>query len=135
MTPTMTHVALHVHDFDACLHFYREYCGMHVVHERPGSEEDSSVVWLSEPGRERELIFVLIPGGSCRGDELREWISHEIGKFARQSARGARGDSSGSPPKRITPSATTAACAIPTGTTSSSPSANPSGRGPRRRTG
>ena len=37
---------------------------MHVVHERQGSEQDSSVIWLSEPGREHELIFVLIPGGS-----------------------------------------------------------------------
>ena len=52
----MTHVALHVHDFEACLRFYREYCGMVVVHQRPGSEDDSEVVWLSEPGRERELM-------------------------------------------------------------------------------
>lgn len=73
MTPTMTHVALHVHDFGACVRFYREYCGMHVVHERPSSEQDSSVIWLSEPGREHELIFVLIPGGACRDDQVRDF--------------------------------------------------------------
>ena len=73
MTPTMTHVALHVHDFEACLSFYREYCGMVVVHQRASSDKDSSVVWLSEPGRERELIFVLIPGGRSRQDEDRDF--------------------------------------------------------------
>ena len=69
----MTHVALHVHDFEACLHFYHEYCGMQVARERPSSEENSSVVWLSEPGREQELIFVLIPGGTCRDDQVRDF--------------------------------------------------------------
>jgi catechol 2,3-dioxygenase-like lactoylglutathione lyase family enzyme len=73
MTPTMTHVALHVHDFEACMRFYREYCGMHVVHERQSSAQGSSVVWLSEPGREHELIFVLIPGGSYRDDQERDF--------------------------------------------------------------
>ena len=63
MTPNLTHVALHVRDLDACLAFYRDFCGMAVVHER---NEGTRVVWLAEPGREREFIFVLIPGGPGR---------------------------------------------------------------------
>jgi len=62
--PTLTHIALHVRDFDACLAFYRDFCGLVVTHER--GEGDSHVVWLAEPGREQELIFVLLPGGPGR---------------------------------------------------------------------
>lgn len=61
MRPALTHLALHVRDLDACIDFYRAYCGMEVVHERAG--KGSRIVWMSEPGREKELIFVLLPGG------------------------------------------------------------------------
>ena len=64
MTPNMTHLALHVRDLAACVAFYREYCGMVPVHERGEGQE--RIVWLAEPGRERELIFVLLPGGPGR---------------------------------------------------------------------
>ena len=65
MTPSLTHLALHVRDLEACVAFYREFCGMEVVHER-GEDPDSRIVWLAEPGREREFIFVLLPGGPGR---------------------------------------------------------------------
>ena len=61
MHPVLTHLALHVHDLDACIVFYREFCGMHVVHER--SDGGRRVVWRAEPGREQEFIFVMVPGG------------------------------------------------------------------------
>lgn len=61
MRPFLTHLALHVSDLDACIDFYRNYCGMDVVHERAG--KGSRIVWMAEPGREKELIFVLLPGG------------------------------------------------------------------------
>ncbi len=64
MSPVLTHLALHVKDLDACVAFYRNYCGMRVVHERSG--KGSRIVWLAEPGRERELIFVVLPGGPER---------------------------------------------------------------------
>lgn len=64
MTPTFTHLALHVRDLDACIGFYRDFCAMTVVHER--NEGGSRVVWLAEPGREHEFIFVLLPGGPGR---------------------------------------------------------------------
>jgi catechol 2,3-dioxygenase-like lactoylglutathione lyase family enzyme len=67
MQPTLTHVALHVRDVDACVAFYARFCSMEVVHERDGSKPGERVVWLAEPGRRRDLIFVLIPGGPGRG--------------------------------------------------------------------
>ena len=64
MASVMTHVALHVRDLDACITFYQEYCGMVVVHER--IDAGRRVVWLAEPGREQEFIFVMVPGGAGR---------------------------------------------------------------------
>jgi catechol 2,3-dioxygenase-like lactoylglutathione lyase family enzyme len=61
MRPVLTHLALHVRDLDASMAFYREFCGMQVVHERV--TDGRRVVWLAEPGREHEFIFVLVPGG------------------------------------------------------------------------
>jgi catechol 2,3-dioxygenase-like lactoylglutathione lyase family enzyme len=66
LTPALTHVAMHVRYFDECIAFYTEYCGMQIVHERGLEDPGDRVVWLSEPGREKELIFVLIPGGPER---------------------------------------------------------------------
>ncbi|MBM3223520.1 MAG: VOC family protein [Candidatus Tectomicrobia bacterium] len=61
MPPVLTHLALHVCDLDASIAFYGVYCGMHPVHDRV--TDGIRVVWLAEPGREQELIFVLIAGG------------------------------------------------------------------------
>ena len=66
-TPCLTHIALHVRDIDACIAFYAEYCGMSVSHER--EDGATRVVWLAEPGREKELIIVLIPGGPGRDQQ------------------------------------------------------------------
>ena len=60
MTPTLTHFALAVRDLDASIAFYEAYCGMRIVHDRKRSTD--RVVWLSEPGRETELILVLMVG-------------------------------------------------------------------------
>jgi catechol 2,3-dioxygenase-like lactoylglutathione lyase family enzyme len=64
MRPTLTHLALHVPDLDACIGFYERFCGMHVFHERAG--KGSRIVWMAEPGKEREFIFVIMPGGQDR---------------------------------------------------------------------
>ena len=71
MTPAFTHLALHVRDLNACIAFYREFCGMRVVHER--EDAGTSVVWLAEPGREDEFIIVLIPGGPGRDQSDRDF--------------------------------------------------------------
>jgi catechol 2,3-dioxygenase-like lactoylglutathione lyase family enzyme len=62
MHPSLTHIALHVRDLDACIAFYADYCGMQTVHER-GGDAAERVVWIAEPGRGAEFIFVLIAGG------------------------------------------------------------------------
>ena len=68
MSPNMTHIALHVRDLPACVDFYRDFCGLSVVHERAGP-----IVWLAEPGRESEFIFVLLPGGPGRDQGERDF--------------------------------------------------------------
>lgn len=73
-TPRMTHVALHVRDLEACIAFYRDYCAMDVFHRREAGPK--SIVWMSEPGRERDFIFVLMDQGrdlSLPGDDYRHF--------------------------------------------------------------
>lgn len=64
MRPTLTHIALHVPDLEACIQFYQRFCGMQVIHERDG--KGSRIVWMAEPGRHRDFIFVIMPGGADR---------------------------------------------------------------------
>lgn len=61
MSPTLTHLALHVHDLDASADFYARYCGLHPVHSR--DDGTTRVVWLSEAGKETQFVYVLISGG------------------------------------------------------------------------
>lgn len=63
-TPRMTHVALHVRDLDACVEFYSDCCGMNVIHRREAGLK--RIVWMAEPGRETDFIFVLMD----KGDDL-----------------------------------------------------------------
>ena len=65
LTPTLTHLALHVRDLAACVAFYRDYCGLTPVHERDDGK-GGQVVWLAEPGRESEFILVVLAGGPGR---------------------------------------------------------------------
>jgi len=70
----MTHVALHVRDLDACVEFYRDYCGMNVVHRRESGLK--RIVWMAEPGRETDFIFVLMNKGrdlQLPGDDYRHF--------------------------------------------------------------
>lgn len=64
MPPTLTHIALHVPDLEACIAFYQDYCGMQIIHQRAG--KGSRIVWLAEPGKHQQFIFVLMPGGQAR---------------------------------------------------------------------
>jgi catechol 2,3-dioxygenase-like lactoylglutathione lyase family enzyme len=72
MTPALTHIALHVRDLDACVAFYRDFCGMCLVHER-GDAGAHRVVWLAEPGKEQDFIIVLVPGGPGRDQAERDY--------------------------------------------------------------
>jgi len=63
--PTLTHIAFQVKDVEACLVFYRDICGMRVVHHRPNlANAGGEVVWLASPGMEQQLIIVMFGGGS-----------------------------------------------------------------------
>ena len=73
MPATLTHVALHVRDLDACIDFYRSYAGMRIVHDR--SAHDKRIVWLAAPGQERDFILVVFPGGPGR-NQLDTDFSH-----------------------------------------------------------
>ncbi len=73
MTARLTHLALHVRDLEACIAFYETFCGLKPVHER--GEAGERIVWLAEPGREKEFIFVLLPGGPGR-DQAANDYSH-----------------------------------------------------------
>lgn len=99
MTPAFTHLALHVRDLEACIAFYRDFCEMKVVHEREDAKAGGGtrVVWLAEPGREKDFIIVLLPGGPGR-DQAEGDFSH-LG-FALDSrtavdAIAARGEAAG----------------------------------------
>ena len=72
MTARLTHIALHVQDLDRCVEFYREYCGLTIVRERHDGD-GRRIVWLAEPGRETEFIFVLLPGGPGRRQAERDF--------------------------------------------------------------
>jgi catechol 2,3-dioxygenase-like lactoylglutathione lyase family enzyme len=71
--PTLTHLALHVSDPEACAVFYSELCGMAEVHRRGSG--DHTTLWLAEEGREREFVIVLI-GGGARQDQAPNDYSH-----------------------------------------------------------
>ena len=70
---TLTHIALHVRDIAACEAFYKEFCELRSIHERRDPDVDSRVVWLAEPGREAEFIYVLISGGPGRDQGERDY--------------------------------------------------------------
>ena len=71
MAANLTHIALHVRDLDRCAAFYRDFCGLRQIHER--GDDESRVIWLAEPGRERDFILVLIPGGPGRDQRVDDY--------------------------------------------------------------
>jgi catechol 2,3-dioxygenase-like lactoylglutathione lyase family enzyme len=95
MTATLTHIALHVRDLDACVTFYRDFCGMQTVHERPNAGQ--RVVWLAERGREREFIIVLVPGGPGRDQASNDYshLGFALGSRSAVDAVAARAEEAG----------------------------------------
>ncbi|MEM9681940.1 MAG: VOC family protein [Pseudomonadota bacterium] len=87
MAATMTHIALHVRDSEACIAFYKEFCGMRVIHERAkdGGRDGERIVWMAERGREKDFILVFIPGGPGRAQQDRDF-SHLGFALASQDA-------------------------------------------------
>ncbi len=72
MTASLTHVALHVRDVDQCVTFYEQFCGLMCTHERLDNK-GRRIVWMAEPGREADFVFVLLPGGTGRDQNDRDF--------------------------------------------------------------
>ncbi len=58
MQPTLTHVALLCRDIDKSVDFYSRYARLVEVHRRV--DDDVTVVWIGEKGRETEFVLVLL---------------------------------------------------------------------------
>ena len=97
MPATLTHIALHVRDFDASVAFYREFCGLGTVHERRDAVTGHAVTWLAEPGRETEFILVLISGGPghSRADSDFSHLGYALESRAAVDAVAARAQNAG----------------------------------------
>lgn len=61
-TARLTHIALHVENFDECVRFYQSFCGLKISRDR--SSDKQQLVWLSEPGRENDFVIVMMGGGT-----------------------------------------------------------------------
>ncbi len=96
MTPSLTHLALHVRDLEACVAFYRDFCAMRIVHERDDGA-GGRVVWLTEPGRESAFIFVLLAGGPGRDQAERDYshFGFALDSRAAVDAMAARAEAAG----------------------------------------
>jgi len=72
MVASFTHIALHVRDLERCAEFYRNFCGLKIVRERPDGQ-GGRILWLATPGREEDFVFVLLPGGPGRNPGARDF--------------------------------------------------------------
>ena len=137
MASSLTHLALHVRDLEACVDFYRSFCGMRVTHDRPADDAGKRIVWMAEPGREHEFVFVLLPGGPGRNQSDRDFSHLGFALDSREAvdAIAERGRNAGclvwGRGRSRIPSATTAVSMIRTATSSSSATASRSAPGPR----
>lgn len=71
MKKALTHIALHVKDVKASTQFYKDWCGMDVVHSR-----EPGVTWLASPGNEDLFVIVLVPGGTSNAPQAANDFSH-----------------------------------------------------------
>ena len=58
MQPHLTHVALFVRDIGATIDFYRDFVGLHIVHDRV--DGGVRVVWMSERQEHPDFVVVAI---------------------------------------------------------------------------
>ncbi|NQY35483.1 MAG: VOC family protein [Alteromonadaceae bacterium] len=73
MNISLTHIALHVCDLNACVKFYQDYAGLIIVKERflahENGQKSKRIVWLAEKGKEHEFIIVVLPGGPIKNQQ------------------------------------------------------------------
>lgn len=71
MSCSLTHIALHVADLDACIQFYQEYAELFVIHQR--ESHGKKVVWLADTPNEPTFIIVVLPGGPGRNQATNDF--------------------------------------------------------------
>jgi catechol 2,3-dioxygenase-like lactoylglutathione lyase family enzyme len=91
MTVEFTHCALHVHDLDRSIAFYRSYCGFSVVKEHGQGPE--RVVWVADQGEGPRFVLVLLGGGLLRAQDKEDMTHYgfAVGSRAEVDAIAARG--------------------------------------------
>ena len=87
---------MHVRDLAATVAFYERHAQMRVVHRRT-TPDGAEVVWLAEPGREKEFILVVVPGGPTRSSVGPDYahLGFALGSRAEVDAAAALGDEDG----------------------------------------
>jgi catechol 2,3-dioxygenase-like lactoylglutathione lyase family enzyme len=60
MTPLLTHLALHVADLDKSIHFYRDFVGMRLMHQRDDVETNQRTAWLTTYGPDQAVDFAIV---------------------------------------------------------------------------
>ncbi len=71
MKPRLTHIALHLINFDACIDFYKTYCQLNIIHQRDSGTK--RIIWMAEEGRDTDFIFVMMSGGQNRAQDNNDY--------------------------------------------------------------
>ncbi|MCH9670259.1 MAG: VOC family protein [Gammaproteobacteria bacterium] len=97
MAFALTHLALHVRDLPACEQFYREFCELQTVHERTIPDSADRIVWMAEPGKEKDFVFVFLPRGPGRNqvDDDFSHLGFALDSRAAVDAVAAKADAAG----------------------------------------
>jgi catechol 2,3-dioxygenase-like lactoylglutathione lyase family enzyme len=89
----LTHIALHVKNIECCAQFYQHYAGLQLVRDR--QVNDKHILWLAEPDKSSQFIFVLLPSGPGHQQSLDDF-SHlgfalasksDVDKIAEKAAK------------------------------------------------
>ncbi len=94
--PHLTHVALYVADVEATKAFYRDYVGLHVVHDR--RDQDVHVVWLAERAVNPTFVIVALglpPSGDVGELPHLAHFGYDLPSRAAVDAIAARGEAAG----------------------------------------